>query len=88
MGEKQIGEATRSPVSRAQDHLDECPQCAGAPCEIQAECRVCGGYPRGPITMKTVRRLEDCGSFALADIARKYAVDRPRWWNRVKRGTA
>lgn len=24
----------------------ECPKCSGAPCEVQADCKTCGGYGR------------------------------------------
>lgn len=37
---------------------------------------------REPLTMATADKLEDDGFYELAEIARKYAVDRPRWWHR------
>lgn len=40
---------------------------------------------RGPVTMAMADRFEERGEFGLAQIARTYAVDRPRWWHRFVR---
>ena len=45
----------------------------------------CAQTERGPVTMAMADQLEAAGSFATAEIARKYAIDRPRWWHRFRR---
>jgi hypothetical protein len=35
--------------------------------------------------MATAAKFEANGQYGLAEIARKYAVDRPRWWHRFTR---
>lgn len=40
---------------------------------------------RGPLTMATAAWFEEKGLYELAEIARKYAIDRPRWWHRFTR---
>lgn len=39
----------------------------------------------GPVTMAMADDFEKRGQYELAEIARKYAVDRPRWWHRFTR---
>lgn len=41
-----------------------------------------------PVTMASAQRLDESGFHEVAAIARKYAVDRPRWWHRFRRRAA
>lgn len=45
--------------------------------------------PREPLTMADCDELEKAGLWEVAEIGRKYAVDRPRkphWWKRLWKG--
>lgn len=42
-------------------------------------------YGYGVVTMDMADRLDQAGLWGIANIARKYAVDRPRWWHRFTR---
>jgi len=42
--------------------------------------------PRRPVTMAMADELDRSGLHAVADIARRHAVDRPRWWHRFTKG--
>ena len=41
-----------------------------------------GKTTHGPVTMAMANLFEERGRYELAVIARKYAIDRPRWWHR------
>lgn len=77
-----------APVS---DVPDDC-LCPGYPCEhvppptIQTIDKV--GYKLAytrPVTLAMADELDRAGLWNVADLARKYAVDRPRWWYRLTR---
>lgn len=70
---------------------DEC-ECPGYPCEHVPVPRIATSLPyhgfSRPVTMAMAAALDEAGLWNVADLARKYAVDRPRWWHRVKRAAA
>jgi hypothetical protein len=41
--------------------------------------------PRQPVTLAACDRLEARGLHDLARIGRRYAIDRPRWFHRLRR---
>lgn len=60
--------------------------CSGSPCEhSRPSWRALPEFERTPVTMATADRLAALGYFGLARLARRYAVDWPRWWHRFKR---
>lgn len=63
--------------------------CPGYPCEHSLQrptLIVLPDLPRKPLTMAVADELDASGLHAVADIARRYAVDRPRWWHRFRKG--
>lgn len=66
---------------------EEC-RCPGYPCEHVPPPPLTSNAPHvgysQPVTMEMAERLRDAGLWAVADIAEKYAVDRPRWWHRFR----
>lgn len=59
--------------------------CPGAPCEHTANfLAVLPDTPRRPVTLAMADELDRAGLHGSAEIARKYAVDKPRWWHRFR----
>lgn len=83
-----VGDEGRARASAFVDVPDAC-HCPGYPCEhvppptiwVADQVGYKLAYTR-PVTLEMARQLRQAGLWATADLAEKYAVDRPRWWHR------